>query len=290
MLDYQNLKLQEAKRKKVLMLTLIISIFLHMLLFFVFNLEFVLFRKVKVSKVMRIRRIKVPFPEGKRPGPLSASSARKKAKPKPFKKKSKTPRKKKKPIKKITSKTKAVTHEKVDTPSKEEQELALLQEAQMHDVLSMVGEGEIVPGGGNLGEDDSAWGVEYEEGMEYDPYADDFEAVSNIDQNDYLGTTAIPIVKSEPLTSIGDKFTPIPYPSEKKIKQENIKASICRVYLRLYINEYGEIDVVKIRSPKSKADREKYKIFLDAVIDTVNEWDYDHQKAIVFVDVRFTIE
>ncbi len=290
-MDYNEIKLSQVRKRKVMLLSIVAAVFFHLALFFTFRIQFVLYEEVKVPKIMRVRRVRIP--PGSAPGPRSRSAARKRAKPKKMQKMIK------KPVKKKIVKKKRINKSKIKIKSKEkiqeeitakEMEIALDQEVAEMDVLSLINGDELIPGGGNEGTNDGLIGLTYEGDMVYE-YEDDEETkVATKFTDDYLGTMATPIVTSKPSTSIEKNFTDIPYPEAIKIRKSNLRSGVSRVYLRLLINEDGEIERVFIRSPKTEADKKKYKIFLDAVIDTVSTWDYDRQKAIVFVDVRFTIE
>ncbi|MFC1856343.1 hypothetical protein ACFL2A_07395 [Thermodesulfobacteriota bacterium] len=287
-MEYQNIKLIEAKRKKVLMLSTIISVIFHMLLFFSFKIGFAPYRQAKLIKIMRIRRVRIP--PGNRPGPPSASSAKKRAKPKPIRNKNIT---KKKPSKKrkVKSKLKVASKKEEKENAPEEQEMALDQKESEYDVMSMIEGSGVIPGGGNQG-DGILEGLTYDENTVYEYGYDEEEPeeVASVVPEKFLGTMATPIVTSQPYTSIMTTFTDIPYPAEVKIKKEKLKAGICRVYIRLDINSDGELINAHVRAPKTKADRAKYAIFLETVMETVNSWKFDDQLATVFVDVRFTID
>jgi len=305
MLEYQQTKLAQSKRKKVLMLTYIISIAIHMLIFFTFNFNFVSFKEVKITRIVKVKRINLP--RGNRPGPLSASAARKRGMPKP----NMAPQNAK-PIKrrvssyhppinssiKIPSKQKEKDKE-APKPDKETTEIMLDQKESEVDVLSMIGDGEVIPGGGNMGTDENAaYGFVYDNQTEYeyspegsDKGAKEGDFVAAAAQPDkYLGTMATPVVESIPHTSISQTFTDIPYPETVKIKKEKLASGICRVYLRLDINSSGDIKNIYIRSPKTKEDQQRYGIFLDTVLETVKTWKFENRAATVFVDVRFAIE
>jgi hypothetical protein len=288
-MEYQNVREVQAKRKKVLMLSLIISIFLHLLLFFTFRMKFVPYKKVTVSRVMRLKRVRIS--QGSAPGPLSASAARKSA---PSKKPSKAPVKRKRNVKPRRSKSrlKVASKKKKDFYFEENAGLLLDQDEEEIDVLSMIEGEQLIPGGGNLGTGDDVLGLVYDEStiFEYGEEEEEVVVAKYEPPEVFLGTMATPVVVSKPYTSIEENFTDIPYPDDMKIKKEKLRSGICRVYLRVSVNSYGEIRDIYIRSPKTEDDKVKYKIFLDTVLDTVNEWRFDHQEALVFVDVRFTIE
>jgi hypothetical protein len=287
-MDYQNVKLMQARRQKVIMLSIIISIFIHLLFFFAFRIKFLGYKTVKVSKIMRIRRLTIP--PGQKSGAASKSTSKRRAR-------QATPKKKSRPRPKrldrrglIKSKAKVIMQDADKLPTEEEIEAALNQQESLKDIMSMVKDGMIEPGGGNMGDGDME-GLTYDENAVYEyGYDEEEDDFASIQPEKFLGTLAPTIVTSVPPTSITKTFTDIPYPDEVKIKQERLQSGICRVFLRLTINRSGEIVNIYVRSPKREDDKVKYKIFLDSVLNTVHTWDYDPVNATVFVDVRFTIE
>ncbi len=288
-MDYKDIKIDTTKRKKITILTYVVAAVFHLMLFFAFRIEFVPYLEIKVPKIIKIRRINIP--RGKRPGPSSASAAKKRAKPKPVTKKAlkRKPKKRVRKKPKIKSKITIPKKEKQQEPVAEETEIALDQATSEYDVLSMIEGDMVIPGGGNLGDDESAYGVDYDEGMVYDPESD-YSIPAKKKGEKFVGMMATPVVTSIPPTSITKTFTDIPYPDTVKVKRENLRTGISRVWLRISINADGDISRTDIRSPKTQKEQDKYQIFIDAVMDTVETWDFDPTAATVFVDVRFDIE
>lgn len=96
-------------------------------------------------------------------------------------------------------------------------------------------------------------------------------------------------VVSYPPTSVEKKFPPIPYP-QVAVARSRLEAGICRVYYRVWVNSSGEIERDEVKSPSSSEELKKYEPFVQAVRDSVAQWQFDQVKAQVHIDVLFEIK
>lgn len=95
-------------------------------------------------------------------------------------------------------------------------------------------------------------------------------------------------VTSYPASAIEENHPPVSYP-EARFTQSQIAAGTCRVYYRVWTDKTGKIMRTEIKTPASAADREKYKMFVDSVVEGVTGWRFPPVEAQVHIDVLFEI-
>lgn len=107
--------------------------------------------------------------------------------------------------------------------------------------------------------------------------------------DNYLDSRIRMQVVSYPPSAIENSYTPISYP-DLKLKRSQMKAGICRVYLRLYIDKQGRLSKTEVKTPATKEELEIYEPFVTKVKDSVFNWNFEPREAQVHVDVLFEIQ
>jgi hypothetical protein len=96
-------------------------------------------------------------------------------------------------------------------------------------------------------------------------------------------------VVSYPPAPIERKYLVIEYP-ELEVRESQLQSGICRVYFRVWTDAFGNIVKEQLKTPSSGPERERYKIFIDRVMEEVRLWPLPRQEGEVHVDVLFEIE
>ncbi|PLX45288.1 MAG: hypothetical protein C0609_03380 [Deltaproteobacteria bacterium] len=98
------------------------------------------------------------------------------------------------------------------------------------------------------------------------------------------------VVNTYPVTDLQLNPPRIPYPDIVKVKKSKFKENICRVYYRLKTDEKGNIVKREIKTPATKEAQERFALFVNRVVEEVDNWPFPAVKADIHVDVYFTIE
>jgi hypothetical protein len=96
-------------------------------------------------------------------------------------------------------------------------------------------------------------------------------------------------VVSYPPSGIEQSHPAIEYP-ELTLRESQLQSGICRVYIRVWTDENGNIVKEEIKTPSRGPDRETYKVFIDRVLEEVRFWSLPRQESQIHIDVLFEIE
>jgi hypothetical protein len=96
-------------------------------------------------------------------------------------------------------------------------------------------------------------------------------------------------VVSYPPTSIDGDHPVIDYP-DLRFRRTQLQKGICRVYYRVWTDAQGAVVRTQLKTPSTKADRERYAAFVEQVEQSVAEWPFPRQESEIHIDVLFEIE
>ncbi|MBI5018062.1 MAG: hypothetical protein HZB55_21565 [Deltaproteobacteria bacterium] len=112
---------------------------------------------------------------------------------------------------------------------------------------------------------------------------------SGTDPDGFLDPRVRITVVSYPATSLDDRHPAIAYP-DLRFHRRQLKAGICRVYVRVWTDGAGRVTRTQIKTPETEDAQQLYAPFVNAVTQAVAEWPFDRRAAEVHVDVLFEIE
>jgi hypothetical protein len=96
-------------------------------------------------------------------------------------------------------------------------------------------------------------------------------------------------VASYPPSTIEQNHPAIEYP-ELTLRESQLQTGICRVYIRVWTDVNGKIVKEELKTPSTGPERERYKVFIDHVLEEVRFWSLPRQEAQIHIDVLFEIK